>query len=225
MEGPWSGTDIHGPANRAPPMTSGGDPPDAPSRTLRLNRTGRRVALTAHVLAAGAWIGIDVVLGIFVFAAAVSDDTQLSARAYQTLELFAPWGLLTAGVLTLGTGVVLGLGTTYGLVRYWWVAAKLVMNLILVALVLTALRTAVADAGAYGRALETGLSPAPSVDNLVFPPIVSGAALVFATTLSVFKPWGRIRGASRKTSGGTDRSLPLKPADAGELSGGRRRDL
>jgi hypothetical protein len=32
-----------------------------------------------------------------------------------------------------------------------------------------------------------------SVDNLVFPPLVSGAALLVAVILAVYKPWGRIR--------------------------------
>jgi hypothetical protein len=31
------------------------------------------------------------------------------------------------------------------------------------------------------------------VGDLVFPPIVSTGALLFAMVLSVFKPWGRVR--------------------------------
>jgi hypothetical protein len=41
-----------------------------------------------------------------------------------------------AGRWTLTSGVLLGLGTKYGLVRYWWVLVKLVINVVLVALVL-----------------------------------------------------------------------------------------
>jgi hypothetical protein len=29
--------------------------------------------------------------------------------------------------------------------------------------------------------------------NLLFPPIVSSTAVIVAMTLSVFKPWGRVR--------------------------------
>jgi hypothetical protein len=35
------------------------------------------------------------------------------------------------------------------------------------------------------------------VDSLVFPPIVSGLALLTATVLAVYKPWGRVRAARR----------------------------
>jgi hypothetical protein len=32
-----------------------------------------------------------------------------------------------------------------------------------------------------------------AVDGLIFPPIVSTSALLVATVLAVYKPWGRIR--------------------------------
>ena len=112
---------------------------------------------------------------------------------YRALELFAVWPLLTAGLVTLARGIVLGLGTKYGLVRYRWVAVKLVINVVLVALVAFALRPGLADAAAYGELLAAGGSGASDVGSLVFPPVVSGVALVTATILSVFKPWGRLR--------------------------------
>jgi hypothetical protein len=63
----------------------------------------------------------------------------------------------------------LGLGSRYGLVRYWWVAIKLVLNLLLTGLVLVALAPEVADAAARARQLDTGV-PAPlGVGDLIFP--------------------------------------------------------
>ena len=149
--------------------------------------------LTVHILGAGAWIGIDVVLGVLVFTAMLTSSTATEALSYRALELFAVWPLLAAGLVTLASGVMLGLGTKYGLVRYWWVAMKLVLNVVLVALVAFALRPGLADAAAYGEALAAGGSARSDVGSLVFPPVVSGAALVTATVLSVFKPWGRLR--------------------------------
>lgn len=159
----------------------------------RLGRRARRAALTVHILGAGAWIGIDVVLGVLVLTALLTSSTATEALCYQALELFAVWPLLTAGLLTLASGIVLGLGTKYGLVRYRWVAVKLAINVVLVALVAFALRPGLADAAAYGELLAAGGSGTSDVANLVFPPLVSGVALVTATALSVFKPWGRLR--------------------------------
>ncbi|MFC7616544.1 hypothetical protein ACFQV2_26810 [Actinokineospora soli] len=92
---------------------------------------------------------------------------------------------------TFATGAVLGWGTKYGLIRYWWVATKLAMNTILTVLIIfslsTTIRTAAAQADTYAT---TGL---PDTSSLLAPPIVSTTALLIATALSVFKPWGRIK--------------------------------
>jgi hypothetical protein len=164
-----------------------------PAPVARLGRRARRAVLAVHILGAGAWIGIDVVLGVLVFTAMLTSSTATEALCYRALELFAVWPLLAAGLLTLASGMVLGLGTKYGLVRYRWVAVKLVINVVLLVLVTVALRPGLADAAAYGELLAAGGSGASDVGSLVFPPVVSGVALVTATVLSVFKPWGRLR--------------------------------
>ena len=153
----------------------------------------RKGFLVVHVASAGAWIGIDVVMAVFVFTALLADDDSTKALCYRALELFAVWPLLTTGLVCLASGIVLGLGTKYGLVRYWWVAIKLVLNIVLTALVLVALRPAVTEAAEQGRQFAVGAPASLAVGDLIFPPIVSPTALRIAVVLAVFKPWGRIR--------------------------------
>jgi hypothetical protein len=78
-------------------------------------------------------------------------------------------------------------------VRYWWVAIKLVMNVVLVVLVAFALRPGVIEVAEQGRRFMVGEPVSLAVDGLIFPPIVSTSALLVATVLAVYKPWGRIR--------------------------------
>lgn len=164
------------------------------AHTRRLGRRSRKGALVVHLVSAGTWIGIDVVLAILVFTALLADDVHTAALCYQALELFALWPLFLTGLVCLASGVVLGLGTKYGLVRYWWVVVKLVINIAFVALVPLALRPSVSAAAEYGRQLTMGQPPVPdAITNLVFPPIVSPAGLLIAVILAVYKPWGRIR--------------------------------
>ena len=166
----------------------------------RLSGNTRKAVLVVHVLASGAWIGIDVVLAVLVFTAMFTGDTATAATSYQALQLFAVWPLLVVGLACLASGVVLGLGGKYGVVRYWWVAVKLVLNVVLTVLGVVALRPGVLDAAEHGRLLALGQA-AGSPPDLVFPPIVSPTCLLFAVVLSVFKPWGRIRrGAAAGTS-------------------------
>jgi hypothetical protein len=152
----------------------------------------RKGVLVVHIVSAGAWIGIDVVMGVVVFSALLADD-DTRALCYRALELFAVWPLLAAGLVCLASGVVLGLATKYGLVRYWWVAIKLALNIMLTALVPIALRPEVSRAAEQGWRFAAGEPASLAVGNLIFPPIVSPTALLIAVVLAVFKPWGRIR--------------------------------
>ncbi|MEV5575236.1 hypothetical protein AB0L06_34800 [Spirillospora sp. NPDC052269] len=52
--------------------------------------------------------------------------------------------------------------------------------------------------GAYGEHLLTGNPPRGEVRKLFFPPAVSLTLLTLATTLSVYKPWGRFRRTSNR---------------------------
>lgn len=167
-------------------------------RSWRLGSRTRKAFLLVHILSAGAWVGIDIVMGVLVFTALLTDDVRTAALSYQALGLFAVWPTFVTGTVCLATGIVLGLGTKYGLVRYWWVLVKLVLNVVLVALVYVALRGGVAEAVAYGEGLaQAGAPLTAEPSDIVFPPIVSPTALLIAFLLAVYKPWGRIRRTSR----------------------------
>ena len=163
------------------------------STSLRLTASQRKLVLLLHIAAAGVWLGLDVVVAVLVFTARATSDPQTTAFCLQALELVAIWPMATAALISLVTGVLLGMASRYGLVRYWWVAVKLAMNLILSVLVIFLLRPSLHDAGAFGRRLATDLPGALDSTTLVFPPIVSTSALALAFVLSVFKPWGRTR--------------------------------
>ena len=170
---------------------------------FRLGRRARKAVLLTHIAAAGAWLGIDVVLGVVVGTALVTGDGQQAGVALQSLGLFAVGPLVVVGLLCLASGILLGAGSTYGLVRYWWVAVKLVLNVVLVVLVLVLLRPGVGEVSEAARAgLLAGTGP-PPVGDLVFPPLVSGTLVLVAMALSVLKPWGTIRrsGASARDRG------------------------
>ena len=115
---------------------------------------------------------------------------------------FATWPMVAVGSLTLASGVVLGLGSRYGLVRYTWVLVKLVLNVVLVVLVVVTLSPEVGALAEKGRAALASGSPMAFDPGMLFPPVVSSTAVAFAIALSVIKPWGRAfrgRAGSRRT--------------------------
>jgi hypothetical protein len=166
-------------------------------RIIPMGTTIRKTTLVVHIVSAGAWIGIDVIVGVLVVAGFFTSDPAIQGLAYQALGTFAVGPMLATGLISLATGVLLGLGTRYGLVRYWWVAVKLAINVVLCVLIVFALEPGMADIVEHGRILAAGGESALDVSSLFFPPGVSLTTLSFATILAVFKPWGRVRGDSR----------------------------
>ena len=162
------------------------------ARPRRLGPRSRRAALVVHIASAGAWFGMDIVMGVLIVTALSGDDAR-RALCYRALELFAGWPIVAAGLLCLASGVVLGLGTPFGILRYWWVVIKLVLNVVLVALVPIALRPEVVDLAEQGERFMAGMPANLGISDLIYPPIVAPTLMLVAITLAVFKPWGPIR--------------------------------
>ncbi|GGM87573.1 hypothetical protein GCM10011609_25300 [Lentzea pudingi] len=148
----------------------------------------RKTILVTHVVAAGAWIGVDVAATVLVAIgwARSGDDRTV---VYQALADFSVVPLLlaalVAGVVCLVTGVLLGIATKWGIVRYRWVAVKLVLNVVACALLLAFLGPI--------RELSSGEQPLQDMWFVAFLAISALVFLSFAMVLSVFKPWGRVR--------------------------------
>ena len=145
--------------------------------------------LIAHVLTSVGWFGVAaLVLFLLGTAEATADATlaQSLARAVETsLWLSVPLGFASAL-----TGIVLGLGTTWGLTRYWWVVAK---EIAVIPLVLTDLLVIRPDVHAAASGNFSG--------RLLDPAIAHCVVLTLATTISVVKPFGRTpRGRRRLPS-------------------------
>ena len=146
----------------------------------------RKAVLTAHVVVSVAWIGLAA--GLIALAVVGLDSGE--AWAYRAIGVLGGTLLTPLSVSAFVTGIVLGLGTKWGLVRHYWVAAKLVVTVGLVLAAQLALgrfisaaaeRAAAGDPiGELGRSVLSG-----SIANLVL--------LVVMTVLSVYKPWGRTR--------------------------------
>ncbi len=163
------------------------------STTVSLGRRTRKATLVVHILSASAWIGIDVIVAVLVLTGWFADDPDTRGIAYQALGRFVVWPMLVSGLVCLVTGLLLGLATKLGLVRYWWVLVKLVLNLLLCTLIVVALGPGMPEVREYGASLMATGTPEGDVSQLFFPPAVSLTLLSFATVLAVFKAWGRVR--------------------------------
>jgi hypothetical protein len=160
-------------------------------KPARLRPGVRKAVLVLHLLGVGAWLGIDVVVGILAAVATGSGDAADRGLALQVIGTYLAGPMLAAGVIVLATGLVLGWGSKWGLVRFWWVAVKLLVNVVLVALIFFILMPGMAEVRTIGEVLAATGELTGDVSTMRFPPAVSLAALTIAVVLSVYKPWGR----------------------------------
>src|SRR5437879_10232230 len=85
--------------------------PAAAAPRWRMSRGIRRTILVTHLVSAGAWIGIDVIVGVLVLAGRFGGDTATRGIAYQALGMFVVWPMLISGLTCLVSGLVLGMAT------------------------------------------------------------------------------------------------------------------
>jgi hypothetical protein len=136
--------------------------------------------LTAHILGSVGWFGIAVfVLFAFVVSEATG-DRALATGMLRTIETI-PWLSIPVGAAAVATGVVLSLGTKWGLVRHWWVVAKIIIAIVVI----------VTDALVISAAAHDHLVHATAPGDLYGPTIAHTVVLGAATLLSVLKPRGR----------------------------------
>ena len=159
---------------------------------MRFSPRVRKAVLTVHVVTAVGWLGAEVtVLALAVAGLGGADP----AVVYPAIGLIGVPVLVPLALAAWAVGVFSSLGTPWGLVRYWWVAAKLASTTVMAALVVFALRPTLVHAADLGAAL-----PATGRQQLVIASTVATTLLVLNTAVSVYKPWGRRSSRSpRKT--------------------------
>ncbi|MFF2651626.1 DUF2269 domain-containing protein [Streptomyces sp. NPDC058045] len=174
---------------------------------MKLQRRARRAVLVVHVAASACWLG--VTLGLFGLSvtAVGSGSPEVAEASYRSMKVFSDWLVIPLALGTLLSGLLLSLGTRWGLARHWWVYLKFWLTLITTGLSILLLRPGINEAAAQASSGET----VTSAGNLLVAPGVSLSVYLFMTAISVLKPWGLTR-RGRKL-----RSADRKAVDAGNL--------
>src|SRR5947209_19909931 len=90
----------------------------------RLPRRVRAALLTVHVAASAGWLGLDGALVVLEVIGLHSDDPALQTGISIAMAAIACWILIPLVFASLCSGLVLAVGTQWGLARHWWLIAK-----------------------------------------------------------------------------------------------------
>jgi hypothetical protein len=155
-----------------------------------MNAHLRKLALMVHMVGSVGWIGSVAAFLVLALTGLNSPDPEKVRAAYLVMEPVTWSVIVPLAFVSLLTGVILSLGTKWGLFRHYWIIAKFLINLLSILLLLlhTQLIHEVAVAASGTVLSAAGLHG--SRVHLVIAAVAALAALLLATMLSVFKPRG-----------------------------------
>jgi hypothetical protein len=164
---------------------------------MRMRSGLRKFMLAAHITASVGWVGAVAAYMPFDVVAATGQDAQTLRVAYLAMDTIARYVIVPLAIASLGTGLVMSLGTRWGLLRHYWVVISFLLTVIATIVLLAQLEpigyyaAVAADPAATDgdlRALRGTL--AHSVGGMV--------VLLVVLVLNVYKPRGLTRFGWRK---------------------------
>ncbi|TQE33006.1 DUF2269 domain-containing protein [Streptomyces ipomoeae] len=182
---------------------------------MQTSRPVRRAFLVVHAAASACWLGLTLGLLALGVTASTTGTAVTVGASVRAMKLFADWLLIPVGFLTFLSGLVLSLGTPWGLARHRWVHTKFWLTLATLTATVFALRPGVNSAVA---AVAAG-GPLPDAGDVLFGPVVSLTAYVFMTVISVLKPWGLTRRGRRLRTAARERTAAPERSAAGRTAG------
>ena len=148
----------------------------------------RKFTFATHVTTSVGWIGAVLVFLALAAIGLSSEDERTVRGAYLVMAPAAWFVLVPLAHASLLSGVVLSLGTAWGLMRHYWVVLKLVITAFSTVILLIYMGTFRQMAGvAADPVVELGLVRNPSP---LLHAILALALLLVATVLAIYKPFG-----------------------------------
>lgn len=155
----------------------------------------RKFALTAHVTSSVGWLGAVIAFLALVIAALTTKDAQIVRAAWIAMELIGWFAIVPLALASLLTGLIMSLGTKWGLFRHYWVLIKLLLTILATIVLLLNMQTVSFLAGV---AAETGSADLVGMWGELLHAGVGLLVLLLITILSVYKPRGMTRYGLRK---------------------------
>jgi hypothetical protein len=147
----------------------------------------RKIALTVHLTVSVGWIGAVVAYLALGVSAVTSEDPQTVRAAWIAMELTGWYVIVPLALAALLTGIIISLGTPWGLFRHYWVLISLGLTVFSTVILLLHMPTVsaladMAQAADHGHLAELG-------GDLLHPG-VGLLVLLVITGLNVYKPRG-----------------------------------
>ena len=147
----------------------------------------RKLALAAHLACSVGWLGAVVAYLALAVSAATSRDAQTVRAAWIAMAVTGWYVIVPLALAALLSGLVMSLGTPWGLFRHYWVLITFVLTTLSAVVLLLHMPTVSSLADAARAADGAGLA---GLGGDLLHPGVGLLVLLVITGLNVYKPRG-----------------------------------
>ncbi|HEX3784142.1 MAG TPA: hypothetical protein VHX38_31175 [Pseudonocardiaceae bacterium] len=170
-----------------------------------------------HLASSIGWLGMDASLLVLGIVGLTTSDPVTVRASFVSAGALSTYLLPILSLLALVTGIVLALGSGWGLFRHWWVLISLVLTTVVTVAVLLALAPMLRESATQAASLSNATLIATMADarvRLVVAPAAALIVLVFLTGMNVHKPWGRVGGGASNRPTAVTTAGDADPVDA-----------
>jgi hypothetical protein len=164
----------------------------------------RKIVLVLHVVSSVSWLGLSIGYLTLGITAVVTDRPERQHAMFLALGVLGDMLLLPISWTAFLTGLLLAVGTHWGLFQHVWVLVKFALTLVAVVLIplnllqgIHAMVVAV-EHTAVGQLTDVG---GGTINGLLSAGCMSSSMYITCVVLSIFKPWGRTGYGTRKMAG------------------------
>ncbi|MBA2724635.1 MAG: DUF2269 domain-containing protein [Actinobacteria bacterium] len=155
----------------------------------------RKVVLSIHLTFSVGWIGAVLAYLALGIGAVTSESIQTVRGAWLAMELTGWFVIVPLAITSLLTGLVMALGTKWGLFRHYWVLVSFVLTLIATVILLLHMPDVSVMAAAAQNAVGAELE---ALGGDLLHPGVGLVVLLVVQVLNLYKPAGITRYGWRK---------------------------
>ena len=164
---------------------------------MTMGPRARKFTLAVHVTVSVGWIGAVAAYVALDVATTSNQDPEAVRSAYSGMALIAGYVIVPLAVGSLLSGLVISLGTKWGLFRHYWVVMSLALTAVATAVLFVEMQT-------INHFAQIAADPATSTDELralgsTLPHSIGGIlVLLVVLALNMYKPKGMTRYGWRK---------------------------
>ena len=152
-----------------------------------------KAVLTSHITFSVGWLGAVAVFLALAINGLTTQDIHVARSTLIAMEISAWFVIVPLCLSSLFTGVVQAVCTKWGLFKHYWIIVKLFLTVASTILLLLHMQPISYLAGVAKEASFSSSQHAEQIINLITKAGAAIFVLIAITTISIYKPWGKIK--------------------------------